>query len=253
MKKETNFLRGIAPFLGLSFILLLWLILSFFISPALLPSPYSVILVFINDAQLLGFHLLHTVMVAATGAVWGIILGMAFGLLLNLSPGFARTFTPFLTMTQTVPLVFLYPLLLLWLGFGPLPRILIVILGTFLPVTLGFYRGLRSAEPQLLEMFSAMKAPKGFIFRHIIFPGSLESLWAGINLAVLYIIPATVVSEWMGAREGLGVYMIRSYKGFRLDQVTAAIIIVSVLSFLLWKLTQHLEIKFVFWKKQEVI
>lgn len=229
----------------------IWQALSFFLPPSVLASPWQVASIYISEFPLLFPHLATTLAIAAIGAAVGLFAGMMAGYFLYRSARIARYLLPLLSLSQTVPLMFLYPLLLLWLGFGPFPRLAVVGLGTFFPVALGYFHGLSGVETEVLNLFRAMGLSRKHLFRHVIFPGSLSRLLQGIQLASVYILPSAVVGEWLGARSGLGVYMLRAYKSFRIDRVTAAIVLVSLLSWFLWKASRWAEAKTVFWENKE--
>ncbi|HHY51697.1 MAG TPA: ABC transporter permease, partial [Clostridiales bacterium] len=146
--------------------------------------------------------------------------------------------------------VALAPLLVLWMGYGPAPKIVLVFLVCFFPVAVGLLDGFREADPDTMVLLRSMGANERQIFFHLKQPGALPRLFSGLRIAVSYSIVGAVIAEWLGGSSGLGVYMTRVRKSYAFDKMFAIIFFVSGLSILLMRLTALLEKKMTPWARQ---
>lgn len=243
MKKSTSIAKVGGGLLGLSVFLILWQgVCSLSGLPDfILPSPLKVGQAFASDWFLLGYHLAATLGVTVVGFALSLAGAFGLGLILQKLPRLERFFRPYLVMSQTIPTVFLYPLLLIWMGFGPAPRVLVVFLACLFPILVAFLQGLKSAEQGYLDLYRTLGATPSQEFWQVRFPASLPTLFSGIRIASAYPVMSAVVSEWLGAREGVGVYMVRVFKGFETAKVFAGILVVSVVSILVYQLVITVE------------
>lgn len=212
--------------------LALWqIIVSYFKLPLwLIPSPIAVLKAFWNTRELLWTHTLTTLFETTTGFVLSIALGLVAGVAMVLSPLIKRLFYPLLIVSQTVPLIAVAPLLILWLGYGLLPKIVTVVLVCFFPIAVSLIEGLEVSDDDLLNLLKSMGATRWQILYMIRWPNALPSFFAGLKIAATYSVMGAVIGEWLGASSGLGVYLTRSSHSFRTDQVFAAIAAITVLS-----------------------
>ena len=137
---------------------------------------------------------------------------------------------------------------LAWLGYGILPKIVLIILTTTFPIIVSILDGFRHCDRDTLTLFELMQANRWQILWHFKIPASLPYFYAGLRVSVSYAFITTVVSEWLGGFEGLGVYMIQSKKLFQYDTMFAIIILVSVISLLGMKLVAVSEKYVIKWK-----
>jgi ABC-type nitrate/sulfonate/bicarbonate transport system permease component len=137
---------------------------------------------------------------------------------------------PFLIISQTVPFIILAPLLTLWFGFGFLPKIIIIILVCFFPITINIFDGFQGVDRNILRLMTSMGANQKQIFKWVKWPASLPAFFSGLRIAAAYSILGAVVSEWMGTDRGLGILLIRSAKSYLTDRIFATIGIITILS-----------------------
>lgn len=164
------------------------------------------------------------------GFALSLALALGLGLVLDRWPAAERFARPLLVLSQTVPPFFLYPLLLMALGFGTLPLLVVVVVACVFPLLISFLQGLRSTDPDLVDLLRGLGASPGQIALRVRVPSALPALFAGLRITLAYALTACVLGEYMGAQQGLGVYMARSFKSFAPAQVLAAIAVVSALS-----------------------
>jgi ABC-type nitrate/sulfonate/bicarbonate transport system permease component len=214
----------------------------------LLPPPSRIATTFGENLPLLGEHVTATL--GVTGLGFALALGVGFGLALAIdaSPVLRRALYPLLVASQTVPIVAIAPLLVVGLGFGILPKVLVVALVTFFPIIVNTVDGLQAADRDMLRLFQAMNASHWQILRLLRLPAALPFVFSGVKVAITYSVIGAVLAEWIGASAGLGVYIARSLRAFRTDQVFVAALITSLLTIGLFLLVAGLERRIVNWK-----
>ena len=152
---------------------------------------------------------------------------------------------PIFVISQTIPLIILAPLFAIWFGFGFLPKVLIVVLMCFFPITVTFTQDLIKSDEDMDNILKVMGASKWKSFRLARIPQALHGLFSGIKIAVTYSITGAVISEWVGAKEGLGIYMTRAMTSFRTAVLFADVAIIVVVSLVLYRLVEIVENKFI--------
>ena len=217
----------------------------------MLPSPVQVVTALVADVPLLLSHMWTTLSEAALGLVIGVAVGFVFAVLMDKFETFYLAFDPLLTVSQTIPTVAIAPLLVLWFGYGLMPKVLLVVLTTFFPVTVALASGFRSVDPDQVDLLRTMNATEWQIFRYAKLPAAMEQFFSGLRISATYAIVGAVISEWLGGFTGLGVYMTRVRKSFAYDRMFAVIIITSALSLALMKGVDVLERICMPWKKTE--
>ena len=235
IEKLQNIINKIAPVLAIALILFVWQLLSTtgMVEKFLLPSPFDVVEAFVGDFNLLMSHARTTLIEAFWGLSSGILLGLFIAVIMDRYQIAYKAIYPVLIITQTVPTVAIAPLLVLWLGYGILPKITLIIITSFFPITIGLLDGFRSADLDALNLMKAMGASRMQRFIHIKLPSSMSHFFAGLRISVSYSVVGAVVSEWLGGFNGLGVYMMRVRKSYSFDKMFAVIFFISFISLLL--------------------
>jgi ABC-type nitrate/sulfonate/bicarbonate transport system permease component len=211
------------------------------VPPYMLPSPLRVAAAFIRDFPLLMGHLGRTLFEAALGLGISIAAALVLAVLMDGNRFLKTTVSPLLLLTQTVPAIALAPLLVLWMGYGAAPKITLVFLTCFFPLTVGLLGGFAQADADAVRLLQSMGASRSQIYRYIKFPGAMGEFFSGLKISSAYSIIGAVVSEWLGGDAGLGVYMTRVRKSYSFDRMFAVILLVAVLSLALMKLVAVLE------------
>ncbi len=214
----------------------------------MLPSPVDVFKAFVEEFSLLMGHLRVTLTEAVVGLLCGVFLGFIMAVIMDACELLYKAFYPIIVLTQTVPTVAIAPLLVLWFGYEMLPKVILVVMTTFFPISVGLLNGFKSADADEINLLKAMGATKKQIFMHIKFPGALGQFFAGLRISASYAVVGAVISEWLGGFEGLGVYMTRVKKAFAFDKMFAVILLISVISLLLMKLVELLQKKAMPWE-----
>lgn len=214
----------------------------------ILPTPIEIITAFYSDIDELLKNSLITLYEAALGLLIGIAFSLILSIAMDMNKYLHKSIYPILIITQTIPTIAIAPILVLWLGYGILPKIVLVVITTLFPIVIGILKGFAACDKDTIKLLTLMNASKWQILYHVKLPNSLGYFFAGLRISVSYAIIGAVVAEWLGGFEGLGVYMIRVKKAFSYDKMFAVIIFVSVLSLLLIKLIGSLENKFLYRK-----
>lgn len=198
--------------------------------PVLLPPPTAVFAT-LWQATTDGTLLTH---VAASSFRWGagFILGAALGVLLGSLTGLSRKAETVLDTTvqmlRTVPFMGLTPLLILWLGLNEAPKITLIALGSFFPLYINTFAGIRNVDRKLIEVGKAFELSDGALLRRVIIPAALPEVLTGVRYALGVAWLALVIAELMGATSGLGFWLAQGREFVRVDIVLASLLVFSV-------------------------
>ena len=233
--KPRQVVSYVAAPVAVLMVLVVWqLVCSMQLLPAyLLPSPIAVVQAMVADAPLLAAHAKTTLVEAAIGLSIGVAVGALTALLMDRFELIYKALYPLIVLTQTVPTVAIAPLLVLWFGYGVLPKIVLIVVTTFFPVAVGLLGGLRSVDPDTIDLMRSMGANRWQIMRYVKLPAALPQFFSGLKISATYAIVGAVVAEWLGGFSGLGVYMTRVRKAYAFDRMFGVIFIISALSLLL--------------------
>ena len=231
------------PLLMIGFTLLAWQTVAARSGlPAfILPSPARVAQAGWETRDLLAQAVATTLLETALGLAAALVLGVALASAMDLSSFLRRALYPLLVASQTVQVLAIAPLLIIWFGFGLLPKVLIVVLVCFFPLAVSTADGLASADPELVALLRTMGATRGQIWRIVRLPAALPAFFSGLRVAVTYSVVGATIGEWVGGSAGLGLYMLRSKNALATDQVFVAILITSLVSISLFVLVYLVE------------
>ena len=230
------------PALTLLLLLAVWqMICSFGSVPKyMLPSPHDVILAFQSDWQLMLSHARVTLTETFIGLFLGIAIGFLTAVVMDRFSIVRKMIYPLIVVSQTIPTVAIAPLLVIWLGYQMLPKIVLIVLVVFFPIAISLLEGFSSVDGDTVNLMRSMGASRMQIFRYVKLPNSAGHFFSSLKISVSYAVVSAVVSEWIGGTEGLGCYMTRVRKSFSSDKMFAVIILVSVISLILIWLTSVL-------------
>lgn len=212
-----------------------------------LPSPLAIV------AQLVELPTLADNVLATAGlALLGFAIGAASGLLiaglLHVAPLAKRGLYPLLVISQNVPTIVLAPLLVLWLGFGVLPKLLVISIYCFFPIAVAALDGLRSADQSRVGYLRMAGASRWQQFRVLDIPSALPSVFSGAKIAAAYAVTGAVIAEWMGSDSGLGHFLLLQKAAFRVDRMFVAIGAIVLIAVILFGIIALLERIVVHWK-----
>ena len=247
-----KFLDKILNYYLIIIILVFWQLLSSskIIPKFLLPSPFDILNSLKVDFNLISNHMKYTMFEAIAGLVIGLIIAFILSIIMDRFDFIFKTTMPVLVISQTIPTVAIAPLLVLWLGYGMSSKIVLITLTTFFPITISLLDGYRSVSKDNIILLESMGASKFQEYIYAKFPSALPSFFAGLRISVSYSIISAVVAEWIGAFNGLGVYMMRSKRAFAYDKMFASIFLISLISLVLIYLVSKIEKYIIKWEEK---
>jgi len=251
-RKSQNTTSKIWPALAICVLLAIWQFVSGtgIVEKYLLPSPLDVIKAFISEFSILMENAKVTLLEAFVGLGIGILVGFVMAVIMDRFDRLYQAFYPLIVLTQTIPTVAIAPLLVLWFGYEMLPKVILIVLTTFFPITVSLLNGFRAADKDTMNLMRSMGASKMQIFWYVKFPESLDQFFASLRISASYAVVGAVISEWLGGYHGLGVYMTRVKKSFSFDKMFAVIFLISAISLLLMWGVDILQKKCMPWKER---
>jgi ABC-type nitrate/sulfonate/bicarbonate transport system permease component len=207
----------------------------------LLPAPSLIAATLVTSRELLWHHTLVTVLEVVLGFGLSLLCGVVLACGMAFSRTLERSLYPFVIASQTIPIIVIAPLLLIWVGYGLAPKIIVVALIDFFPIVVNMVDGLKSVDPDVVHLLRILGANRWQIFVKVQLPSSLPFLFSGTRVAMAVSVIGAVIGEWVGSSQGLGYLMIRSKPQFLTERVFAAIVVLSALGITLFALVGVLE------------
>ncbi|MCH8109619.1 MAG: ABC transporter permease [Chloroflexi bacterium] len=207
----------------------------------LLPAPSVVAVTIVEDIGLLSRHTLVTLEEVVIGFGFALACGVLLAVGIALSRTVERAIYPFVIASQTIPIIAIAPLLLIWVGYGLTPKIIVVALIAFFPIAVNTIDGLKSIDPDTVSLMRTLGANRLQILVKAQLPSAMPFLFSGARIAVAVSVIGAVIGEWVGSSEGLGYLMIRSKPQFLTERVFAAIVVLSVMGIALFLLVGLVE------------
>jgi ABC-type nitrate/sulfonate/bicarbonate transport system permease component len=239
MKWSTAWLNGIVVFFVLAS--WEWLVGVMQVPVYLLPSPLAIVTAF-------GAHwrgLLVGAVVTTGEALAGLVLGSLLGLLLAMCLNFWERLEPAVMavalFAKSTPLIAIAPILTIWLGFGPAPKVVITALITFFPVLVNSLTGLRAADPAVHAVMQSWHASRWEVFVHLRWRAQYPYLLAALKSVAPLSLVGAVVAEWLGASSGLGQLMWLAYNNLNLPLLFAAAVVLALIGSLLYQVVVLIE------------
>lgn len=224
--------KRIAPVLLITLLIAVWeLVVRVKDIPLyVLPAPSQVVGSLVTDWSVLAGHAGVTVMEALAGMAIALVLAVTLGIAMDAFPAVKSGLYPVLVVTQTVPMIVLAPILIIYLGFGLTPKILTVVLMCFFPVVVSFTDAMGQMDEEYVHLVRSFGAGRWEAYRLVKIPAAVPGLVSGLKVAATYSISGAVVGEWIGAQSGLGYYLLRVKNSYMLDKVFACVLVIVALS-----------------------
>lgn len=195
-----------------------------------LPAPASVARAGYASRDVLQGHLWTTLQETGWGLLIGTFTGVALAVVIAAVPIVRRTVWPLVVTSQTVPIIVLAPLLVIWFGYGIMPKVVVVALVVFFPITVSTVSGLAGADAEQLDLVRSFGATRRQLLRLVLIPAALPEVLAGLRISASYAVGGAVVGEYVGGQSGLGIFINRSKASYRTDQVFAGVAVIAVIS-----------------------
>ncbi|QUL57520.1 ABC transporter permease [Paenibacillus tritici] len=212
------------------------------IPPFILPAPSAVWMALIEERSLLfGVHLPATLLEVLTGFALSVGCGSLLGTGMHLFRPLAKALYPLLVISQTIPLIALSPLFIMWFGYTLWSKVAVVFLTAFFPVVIGTYDGLSKNTDGYRELLLTFGANRWQILRKVGVPLALPSFFSGLKLSVVYCVIGATIGEWLGGSQGLGYFSRRMAGNLQSAKMFAAVVLLSALGILLFLSVAGLE------------
>jgi len=200
------------------------------IRPTILPGPLRVLTALVDSWEIILENAGQTLLETAIGFGVALAGGLGFAILLDRSAILKRAIYPLLVASQTVPLVAIAPLLVIWFGYDIVPKIIVVWLVCFFPIVVAGVDGFAATDADTSKLFKSMGAKPGQLFWKLRLPSALPFLFSGIRIAITYSVAGAILGEYVGAEKGLGIFIQRVKNSGRNDLVFAAVLVTALVS-----------------------
>jgi NitT/TauT family transport system permease protein len=220
------------------------------LSPLVLPTPYAVWQSLIENTVngQLPEHAVTTLIEIILGFLLGSVVGIVLGVVTAQSELMREMLSPYILASQAMPKLALAPIMVVWMGFGIAPKVVITALICFFPLLENTIIGLTSTNPHQLELFRALSATNWQTFIRLRVPSALPVIFTGLRVAVTLAVVGAVVGEYVGANKGLGALVIVTQGSFDTPLMFAIFVYLTVIGIVLYKLMQMLETTFFSWR-----
>lgn len=229
--------------LTLAVFLAMWEILTrLFDTPTwFLPAPSAVFLEIVDAPQLYLYHSMQTLFTTLAGFALAFAVGTMFAIAIVYSRLVENTLFTLLISMNSIPKIALAPLFIIWMGTGPQSKIAVTFLIALFPVVIDMILGLRSTDPDALNLFKTMRGSEVQALLKIRIPGALPHLFAGLKVAISFSVVGAIAGEFIASDNGLGYLILSAQSLFKTDRVFAAIIILGIMGTVLFYLIDLLE------------
>jgi len=234
--KDSPVAAVLLPIIGLAGAIALWWLATivFSIEPFLLPSPGDVISKFSEQPVYLlketGVSLLETI----EGFVLAIVIGVPIAIVIVRSAVLERLVYPLLLMVNSIPKVAIAPLLVIWMGFGQWPKVVMVLLMCFFPIVISTAQGMKSTPAELVELMRSLNAGRAQEFFKLRLRYAMPQIFTGFKVAISLAVIGSVIAEFVGATKGLGYVIQQSGASADTTLAFAAITLLSIMSIVLF-------------------
>jgi putative hydroxymethylpyrimidine transport system permease protein len=202
----------------------------------ILPAPHQVAKALYTDRSLLWSNFLVTAQEVLLGILVATVVGFMLAVAIHFSPTVRRAAYPLIIASQAIPVVILAPVLAFWLGFGLLPKLVVIALVSFFSIVVTTTAGLASVDPDLIKLMRTFDASRLRTFWHVELPAALPSVFTGAKIAVAVSVIGAVFAEWNGSNSGLGYLILQSLPQLLAARGVAAVVILSLFAIALFAL-----------------
>jgi len=213
-----------------------------------LPGPWLVVTATWADRSDLAPAMWTTSEEALLGIALAVVCAVLLAVAIDWSRALRRSVYPLMVVSQTIPLIALAPLVVIWFGFGEGPKIALVALFTFFATAVGTVQGLASADPDAMNLLRTMGATRAQILWRVRLPSALPQFFTGLKISITFAYVAAIFAEYVGAYGGLGYYMSVAQHAFSTDLVFGAVIVTALLTLALFGLVAALEHRVLRWR-----
>ncbi len=218
----------------------------------ILPAPSLVVQTLLRHRNVYLHAALVTLGQALAGLALGLGVGIAAAILITYWNRLERGVLALAILLRAVPMVAIAPLLIIWFGFGPLPKVIITAILTFFPVLINVHSGLSSVDEAVLALFHSLDASRWELFRYARWPSASPYLFAALKVVAPLSLVGAVVAEWAGASAGLGRAMWLAYTNLNMPSLFAAVFCLATMGVVIYLGVLLLEARVLFWARRGV-
>jgi putative hydroxymethylpyrimidine transport system permease protein len=200
----------------------------------LLPPPSVIVTELFGSLEFFGKHTGTTLSEMLIGFAVSVVLAVVMASGIVWSRTVERSIYPIIIASQTIPIITLAPLLIIWVGTDIMSKVIVIVLFSFFPIVISLVGGLRSVDQEMVDMFRTLGASPWQVFSKLMIPSALPSLFAGLKVAAVVSVIGAVIGEWFGSSSGLGWLMKIAGGQFQTARVFAAIVVLSILAMALF-------------------
>jgi putative hydroxymethylpyrimidine transport system permease protein len=215
----------------------------------ILPTPTQILGVAIFQSHILLPHAAVTALEIVLGIFLALFIALPLATVMFSHPSIEQAFSPFLVVSQAIPVFALAPLLVIWLGYGIASKVLMAAVIIFFPITVSLLEGYKNCGTEYVMLFRLMGAGFWDTMRLLYWPWALPFFFSGLKVGVTVATIGAVIGEWVGAQRGLGYLMIQANARLNVDMVFAAILWLSVMGLTMWVFVGFMERKFIDWNR----
>jgi putative hydroxymethylpyrimidine transport system permease protein len=218
------------------------------LEPFLVPSPAEIATALWDERSLLADNAWVTLQEIVLGFLCALAAGVGFAVVLHLSEPLRHALYPLIVVSQTIPILVIAPILVIWFGFGIGPKLAIVALICFFPIVVNTLDGLRASDPEATKMMRTLDASRGQILRRVEAPGALPQFFSGARIAIVIAPIGAVFGEWVGSDSGLGHLILQDNAQLQTARLFAAVAVLAALALVLFGLLALAERRVVRWR-----
>ncbi|MFK5883646.1 MAG: ABC transporter permease [Candidatus Izemoplasma sp.] len=253
MKKKQISINKIIPLISILFVLVLWesVTIIFSIDNYVLPRLTTVLKSLYENRSLVFTHARYTMSEAIIGLLIAVMISFITAVILDKFKKFQSFVYPIIAISQTIPLMAIAPLLIIWFGLGVDAKIMVVVLVCYFPITINILTGFSEIDQDELDLFKVMKASTKDLYLKLKIPSSLPYFFSGLRIATTYAVLGALIAEYMGGKFGLGIYLSRAMRSYSTEMVFGIIIVIVVSTLAMLAIVQLLERIYIKYKIEE--
>jgi NitT/TauT family transport system permease protein len=219
------------PLVTAAVVILAWeaLVAAFDIPAYVVPAPHRIFAVLVKDIGSLSFHAGVTLLEAVAGSLIGSVMGAVLGVVFAYSATCARSLLPYIIAANTIPVVAIAPILILWFGHGIQSKIAVTAFLSFFPLSINMMKGLKSYDPLVMDLFHVCAATPWQRFWKMRLPSALPYVFVGLKLNVTFAVIGAIVAEFVQADKGLGFVIMTTYRLLNMPKLWAAMFVSAVI------------------------
>lgn len=242
-QRKSAIAAVVGPTVTLLALVALWEVLARWsgIPSWLLPAPSAITEAMVDWRSELTLHFLVTLYEVLVGFALSIVVSIPLAVAVVYSPFLQNTIYPILLALQSMPKVAIAPLLVLWIGFGVLPKVLVVFLVCFFPIVVATASGLTAVPPPLLDLIRSLSATQYQTFTKIRFPTAIPHIFVGFKIAITFAVIGGVIGEFVGSDQGLGYLILISTSQSRTPLAFGALLLLTIMSIVLYYAVELVE------------